>query len=275
MAISIRNSIKNIFNDKDFTAKYSILVVLSFICGLFVFATLAHNKPLIIPTAILATLAGCTTVGYDITYLKALMEKEDAKLPEWDKFFEYFNAGLKFLFALLLLAASIMGAVLLLTFLGKILLGNIKIIMIIFFTLLNLLALGFEIYLLFCGIGFLYVFIESDYSIISVFNLKKIYNYFSTNYFIALFAMVTIAGINGVLATLTTIRIKYALFYIIPLLIAPFLRLITNNLIAQAHIADKNNESGSVWKLILYIATASTLITSILLLGTIGKYLIH
>ena len=102
-----------------------------------------------------------------------------------------------------------MGAVLLLTFLGKILLGNIKIIMIIFFTLLNLLALGFEIYLLFCGIGFLYVFIESDYSIISVFNLKKIYNYFSTNYFIALFAMVTIAGINGVLATLTTIRIKY------------------------------------------------------------------
>ncbi len=87
--------------------------------------------------------------------------------------------------------------------------------------------------------------------------------------------MVTISGINGVLATVTTIKIKYALFYIIPLLLAPFFRLITNNLIAQAYNADKNNETGSVLRLILYAVTGTVLIISILAVGTIGKYLIH
>ena len=275
MAISIRNSIKNIFSDEDFITKYSILVVLSFICGLVVFATLAHNKPLIIPTTILATLAGCVTLGYDITYLKTLIEKEDAKLPEWNRFFEYLNTGLRFVCAILLLVAAIMGGILILTILGKILSYNIKALMLLFYSILTLAVIGFEIFLLFCGIGFMYMFIESDYNITSVFNIKKLYNYFSTNYFIALFAMVTISGINGILATLTTIKIRYALFYIIPLLLAPFFRLITNNLIAQAYNADKNNETGSVWRLIFYAITATTTIFLIFLAGTLGKYLIH
>ena len=170
MAISIRNSLKNIFNDEDFVTKYSILVVLSFLCGLVVFAALAHNKPLIIPTIILATLAGCVTLGYDITYLKALIEKEDAKLPEWSRFFEYLNTGLKFVCAILLLAAAIMGGILILTILGKILSYNIKILMILLYSALTLITIGVEIFLLFCGIGFMYMFIEADYSITSVFN---------------------------------------------------------------------------------------------------------
>ncbi len=274
MTISIRKAFKNIVKDKDFLPKYTVLIILSFGCGLLSFALLAKNQQVMVPSLIIAIIASCFALGYDIEYTKLLIKKDDADLPNWSKWAEYFGIGLKYIWAIILLGITILTAIIMFAAIGTLLTLKVKSHMAIVIHTSYALLIVIEILMAFCSIGFTYLFIESEYNILSLFNIKKLFGYISRNYFTALFGMAMLASINGVFATLTTAKIKYALLYIIPLMIAPFLRMISNNMIAQAYTANQNNEKSPLWKILLFGLTAIIMFVIIITVGFIGNHVI-
>ena len=66
----------------------------------------------------------------------------------------------------------------------------------------------------------------------------------------------------------------YSELYIIPLMIAPFLRMISNNMIAQAYTANQNNEKSPLWKILLFGLTAIIMFVIIITVGFIGNHVI-
>lgn len=253
MAVSLRKAFKNVLSDGDFLSKFAILIVLSFCNGLLTFALIARNYGWLIPAAVLSVIATIIGFGYDFKYIKNLIDNENSEMPEWSGIGEFFITGTKYVAAVMLFAMAV-GLIL---FVPIVLFACLSFISKVFFILMMLpffLCILFEIYICFASLGMVYVFLDSDMDILSLFNFKKIFSYFSVSYFVALFAVGALAFGNGLLGSIATINLKYALLYIIPLIIAPFLRMINNNLIAQAYNANKNNEKGSVGKLFIYLA---------------------
>ena len=244
MTVSTRNAIQNVFKDKDFLSKYSILVVLSFAMGLITFISVAKNYdllPFALPVYLLALIFD---YGYHLKYVQSLMKDENAVMPEWSKPGDIFITGIKFISAILLFATPILtvflvlfGLIALLTTVSK---AFMVLLIIPFF-----LFIVIEIFMLVGGPGFIFTYIEQNEDFFAFFNLKKVFSYCSVNYFISIFAILSLSVILGGVSSCTLVRVKYALLYIIPLMLAPIFRLCFNNLIAQAYWGNKRNEKGS------------------------------
>lgn len=259
MSINIKEAFINPFRDKNFIQKYSVLLILSFCCGILGFAIIAHNYSYIKPILILAILAAVTNLGYDLEYIKSLIKNENTELPEWKDFFKYMLSGSKFSLAIILLVSVCVGIVLGLFILFGIFIYKKTLLLV----LAAHIALGIltviEIIMVFASMSYIYVYIDSNDDIFSVFNVKKVFSNFSANYFTALFASLTFTLINGLLGSIAMINIKYALFYIIPLIITPIIKLVSDNLAAQAYLRNKNFESGSVIKTVIFGFTCGVL----------------
>lgn len=252
MAVSITKSFKNVINDKDFLSKYTILVVLSFCNGLLSFALLAKNYVWVFPSLVLSLLATIITIGYDLKYVQNLIENEDSPMPEWSGIGEFIIVGLKYLGALLLFLIAAIVIIFIPVCLVAIL-AMIEKTLIILMLIPLLLMVIFEIYVCIAAQGFVYSFLDSEQDLLSLFNIKKIASYFSINYFISLFIVFFLSLLLALLGTCTTLNIKYELLYIIPLMLAPVVRMGINNLVAQAYRANKNNEAGSILKMFAYL----------------------
>lgn len=263
MAVSIRKAFKNVLSDEDFLSKYAVLVVLSFCNGLLTFALLAKNYMWILPALALSITATVIAFGYDLKYIRSLIDDENAKMPEWSGILEYTLNGIKYLGAVMLFAMAT-SMILIIPMLVVAILAVISKVFLILMSIPVLLFILVELYVCIASIGFVYVFLDSDMDICSLFNFKKIFSYFSINYFTALFTVGTLALCNALLGGAATINIKYALLYLIPLMLAPFLRMGINNIIAQAYNSNKNEEKGSLAKmfgyLLLFIVAAILLI---------------
>ncbi len=272
MSVSLRAAIKNIAKDKDFLSKYLILVILSFTVGLTFFASYAKNYALVIPSSALGMLASIILCGYDFRYLKKLINNTDANLPEWNNFGELLITGLKFFGTVFLLAVAIIAVVLVLTILSGL---TVFISKGLAFSLL--IGVGvLNIIICACLLAYtpaiIYNFIDTDYDLAAIFNFKKLSSYFSRNYFSAFFAGGFVAILVSIFAIITTAKPEYVLLYIIPLMIAPIVRMINDNLLIQAYTANKANEKGSAVKLILYfILSLITLLGWAALCYCIGK----
>ena len=104
MTVSIKDAFKNVFSDKEFITKYTYLLVLSFCLGLLNFTLLAKNYAILPVAFIFAIFASVINYGYDIEYIKSLMDNEQAKMPEWtDNITKFFMLGLKYMAAVLLI----------------------------------------------------------------------------------------------------------------------------------------------------------------------------
>ncbi len=252
MTVSLRAATKNVIKDKDFLSKYFVLVILSFIVGLTFFASYAKNYALLIPSSALAMIASIIMCGYDFKYMGVLIQDKDANLPEWDNWGTLLTTGLKFFGAIFLLAFAIIAVTLaaaILAGLTSIFSKTVALALLIAIGIINIIIC---ICLLMATPALIYNFIDTDYNLLSVFNFKKLCGYLSINYFSAYFIGLFIAVIVSIFASATTIRAEYVLLYIIPLLIAPFVRMINDNLLIQAYTANKNSEKGSIAKLALY-----------------------
>ena len=254
MSVSMRAAFSNVLKDKDFLSKYTILVLLSFCNGLAVYASLAKNYALFIPAVAIATLASILAFGYDFAYIKNLISNKDVDMPEWTwgNLGDYSLTGVKYFAAVLLLAMSV-GVIILIPVLITLILGAINKFMLVFIIIPFFILMLIELFVCIASQGFVYSFIDTNYDILALFRFKKICSYFSVNYFTALFAFGCLALLNGILATATTSSLRYALFYIIPLLLAPFLRMGINNLMAQAYRAKRDGEPSCVGKMLAYI----------------------
>lgn len=254
MAVSMRAAFSNVLRDKDFLSKYTILVLLSFCNGLAVYASLAKNYTLLIPAIAISTLASILAFGYDFTYIKNLILNKDANMPEWTwgNIGEYSLTGVKYLAAVLLLAMSV-GIIMLIPILLILILGAISKFMLVLLIIPFFILMLIELFVCIASQGFVYSFIDTNCDILALFKFKRVCSYFSVNYFTSLFAFGCLAIFNGILATVTTSSIRYALFYIIPLLLAPFLRMGINNLMAQAYRAKRDSEPSCVGKMLVYI----------------------
>lgn len=256
MSVSIKKSFGNIFSDKSFIEKYSNLVILSFACGFLNFVILAKNYSLLIPAIFLAAIAVVFNFGYDLTYVKSMMVNINSELPLWNgNFKKFFILGLKWI-----------AAILLICFIFDIVLVFFMILVSIFAMLLHyksvvlmmpkILFIVSEIFAIIFMQGLIYLFLDSNEAIASLFNLKKLFSYFSVNYFTSVAGTSIFILFNAILSTLATIKLEYALWYIVPLLIAPLFKLVNDNLMAQAYVANKNNEKTSWTILVLYLIMA-------------------
>ncbi|MBR6099376.1 DUF4013 domain-containing protein [bacterium] len=252
MAVSTRSAFKNIFKDKDFLSKYSVLVVLTFAMGLMTFIMVAKNYDLL-PIAIpLYFLAMIFDYGYHLKYIQNLMNDENALLPDWSKPGDIFITGIKFITAILMLAMPII-AVFLVLLVSVAMLSTVSKAFLVLLIIPFFLFAIVEIVLILAGPGFLFAYLEQNEDLFALYNLKKVFSYFSINYFTALFAILSLSVILGFMGSCTMVSLKYALFYIIPLLLAPIFRLSFNNLIGQAYCANKRDEKGSALALFGYI----------------------
>lgn len=250
MAVSIRKSFANIFGDREILPKYTVLVILSFCVGLLTFVFMAKNY-MWLPVAVpLYFIASILATGYDIKYVKELMNNENSKMPHWTKenFVEFFSIGIKYLIATIILFLIIFSIIVI----PIIIIGSLYKMYNLLISLLIvplLIATAIFMYLLICFPGIIYTFINNNYDILTFFNIKKNCSYFSVNYFISLFAIMCLALPISFIAQCTTVRLRYALFYIIPLMIAPIIRMVFCNLMSQAYRANNNNEDGSIAKM--------------------------
>jgi len=271
MAVSIRKATRDIFKDKDFLSKYTVLVILAFCVGLLSFAMIAKNNMWILVSLPFYILAGIILNGYYIKYTHNLMDNENSGLPSIVKenLLEYFPIGLRYFIAtaafLAINSLAVISLMILISFLAKI--YNLLIVLII-------LPIIYEIVLLlyiFVGLpGLIYNFIESNYSILSFFEIKKVLSHLSVNYFISLFYL-SILNLGIFFMTQCSImRIRYALLLIIPLMLSPIVALITDNLMAQAYRSNKTSEEGSIAK--MSISLLCLIILSIVL--AVGYFII-
>ena len=270
MAVSVCKGFRNVINDKDFWSKYTILVILSFCNGLLSFALLAKNYIWVLPALILSLLATIIALGYDLKYIQKLIANENSPMPEWSGIGEIFLTGLRYLGAIFLFSMAVGIIILIPVFLVAILAMIEKTLIVLMVIPLVLMCI-LELYVCLCAQGFIYVFLDSQEDILSLFNIKKIFSYFSINYFTALFIGCFFALLNSILGTCATIQMKYALLYIIPLMIAPVLRMGINNYVAQAYRANRDGEKGSLLKMFAYIGLSILAVIGLIGVSILGK----
>lgn len=259
MSVGIIKAFKNMCSDNTFLQKYTVLVVLSFCAGLFYFAYISKNTPYIYPTLFIAIMSYIISVGYDLFYIRDLLENEEAKLPEWKCFGDISNLGLRFTTGILLFGLAFISLMVFLYVSGAILGGILsvaagtKIVGYSIILFVSLLVVAIEIFMIVSAIAFICEFLNNGNSICTFFKWNKVFKYFNRNYFLALFAIIMMSSFNAIIAACTTISLKYILLYIIPLMLAPIIRLGADNLIAQ-HIHSSISEDKSVIpRLIVYI----------------------
>ena len=256
VAISLIDAFKQVFKDKNFMPTYTVLVILSFCCGLLFFATLAKNTPLIFPSIILAICALCLSEGFHLQYFKSLVTTQDKNMPNFKDVGCYAMTGIKFLAATTILCLTILPLTIFSTIFVLLFSVISKPAMHLALLFSTFIFLIIEIFILICIPAFIYVFTDTDEDVVSFLFIKKLCGYFSCNYFSALFLIAFISALNGVISVATTVNIKYALLYIIPLMITPIIRLGADNILAQAYCANKNSEKGSVGRMIFYLFSA-------------------
>ena len=250
MAVSIGKSIANVFSDKDFLPKYTVLVVLSFCVGLLTFVSIAENYvwlPVAIPLYLIAVVISC---GYDIKYIKELINNENSKMPSWSSknIKEFLIIGVKYFLAAIIFIFIITPILSLPIFIfsSYIKIHSYLILLALVFLFFALVTIA---YLLIFFPAIIYTFINTDYDVLAFFNIKKNCSYFSVNYFTALLAIMCLNLPVTYMAHTTTLRLRYALLYIIPLMIVPIFRMFNCNLMAEAYTSKINNEKGSIAKM--------------------------
>ena len=232
---------------------YTALVVMSFCCGLVYFASLSNNTKLLVPTTILAVAAMIYSEGYHLRYFKSLTTNTTPSMPEWKDAGSILLTGIKYATAVLILSLALGAILLIFGFITAAATIVSKIFGIILLMLFFLICFIMEIFLVVCLPSFFCTFTDSEGSVLSFLNIKNLCKYFSVNYFITLFTILILALLNSCLSFAASINIKYNLTYIIPLMLAPIIRLWTDNLIAQSYLANKSGEQGSIAKMCILL----------------------
>ncbi len=254
MAVSIRKSFANVFSDSEILSKYTALVILSFCTGLLTFVLLGKNYTWLPIATPLYFLAAIIAGGYDIKYVKELINNEDARMPDWSKenLLEFFYIGAKYFIATMIFFLIITPVIFLpIIFISLLYKTYPYLILLIIIPIL--LAIVTALYFFICFPGIIYTFINTDNDLLTFFNVKKICSYFSVNYFTSIFAIVCLNIPVYFMAQCSTIRLKYALFYIIPLMLAPIIRMVFCNLMSQAYISNNKDNDGSIAKMFGYL----------------------
>ena len=263
MSVSLRDAFRRVFKEECFLPNYTALVVMSFCSGLLYFAMRAKNIPYILPSVVLAIAALILSEGYHLKYFKAITSEVQPTMPDWKKFGFYGLTGLKFFAASIILGmvftSVIMILITILLVFGLFLKSAMSAMFLAFAVIVGI---G-EMLICLCMPAFVYVFTDMDESVTSFLFLNKVFKNFSCSYFVALFLIAVLSSLNAILAVLTTINIKYVLLYIIPLMITPFLRLVSDNIMAQAYIANKNGQKDSAGKMIIYMFLAVAVIAGL------------
>ena len=268
MTLSIKKAFKNIFADKEFWAKYAVLLILSFCLGFLNFTMMAKNYLLFVPAVAVAVMSSCLFNGYEIQYIKSLMNDKNAKMPEWnDNIWNFFLIGLKY-FTAILLVGIVCSAIVIVLMMFAVIAAYILHYPILLKILSRTLFIIIEIVAIILTQGFIYLFIESNYEITSLFNFKKLFSYFGVTYFTSTAMCINLLVIIAIIATITTANIRYALLYLIPLIISPVFNLGMDNIRAQAYRAIKNNKKISFLSFILYTISA-ILIVAILIIAVV------
>ena len=252
MSISIKCAAQKVFKDKSFGVNLLFLVILSFLNGLFTFAILAKNIALYIPTFFAAAFASIVMIGYDITYMRNLFNDKDAELPHWKQISKFFSTGFKYTISIILLIMSIYIPLLfILVGYSFFKFSALSPLIIILGTYIIIAVI--EVLIITLSLAVTFAFVESEDNILEVFNFKKVFGYINTNYFSALFAVGIFGVIHNILTKLSIANIKYAIIYIVPLIIFPIFRLIIDNIAAQAYHAQKDNEKASAKTILIYL----------------------